>query len=360
MKKILLFLSRTDLFFYSLFWLIFLLIAGTVAQKNLGLYVAQQKYFSSFILWIDFIPLPAGYSIMSFMFISLTAKLALEKWAIKNLGIIIIHLGALCLFIGGFITAKFSYEANMVLAQGETKNYMHDYYQYELVFTNVSNPNYNEITAFSENSLQQNSQLKSANLNFDIKIKEFYKNANIIKRDEAASNQKLAALAQIYNIIPLNLVTPYEKNRGAAILNIQDKIYYVFAHSPIEQYIVIDNITYKIELRHQRSFLPFKIELISFSKEFYPASDKVKNYSSIVKIHDNNLSWQGIITMNKPLRYKGYSIFQASFIDNPHKDITVLAIVENMGRIFPYLASIIMCIGLLINLYQRFFIRKRT
>jgi hypothetical protein len=57
-KKIGLTLSDTRVFFFTLLWLMFLLIMGTISQRYIGLYQAQEKYFSSLILWLWFIPLP--------------------------------------------------------------------------------------------------------------------------------------------------------------------------------------------------------------------------------------------------------------------------------------------------------------
>ena len=54
--------------------------------------------------------------------------------------------------------------------------------------------------------------------------------------------------------------------------------------------------------------------------------------------------------MNEPLRHNGYTFFQASFIDDSEVETTVLATVKNYGRLFPYISSIIMSIGLLIHL----------
>ena len=43
--------------------------------------------------------------------------------------------------------------------------------------------------------------------------------------------------------------------------------------------------------------------------------------------------------MNEPLRHKGYTFFQASFIDDSEIEKTVLATVKNYGRLFPYISS---------------------
>ena len=61
--------------------------------------------------------------------------------------------------------------------------------------------------------------------------------------------------------------------------------------------------------------------------------------------------------MNEPLRHQGYTFYQASFIENGLKQTTVLATVKNHGRLFPYISTIIMCIGILYHML--FMVSKR-
>ena len=64
-----------------------------------------------------------------------------------------------------------------------------------------------------------------------------------------------------------------------------------------------------------------------------------------------------LIKMNEPLRYKGYTFYQASFIEGKLKDTSVLAVVKNYGRLFPYISSIIMCFGLLVHMILKISLR---
>ena len=57
-----------------------------------------------------------------------------------------------------------------------------------------------------------------------------------------------------------------------------------------------------------------------------------------------------LIKMNEPLRHNGYTFYQSSFFEGEFSDISVFAVVENYGRLFPYISSIIMCIGILLHL----------
>jgi hypothetical protein len=80
---------------------------GTVAQRYLGLYVAEKAFFSSFFFLAGgFIPLPAGYTLMGLMALSLTCKFLLKsQWVWPRLGINLAHLGVLLLFIGGMVSS---------------------------------------------------------------------------------------------------------------------------------------------------------------------------------------------------------------------------------------------------------------
>ena len=126
---------------------------------------------------------------------------------------------------------------------------------------------------------------------------------------------------------------------------------------PITQTIKINNIEYSLILRRKRTYLPFEIQLNDFKKVMHPATNIAKSYSSDVLLTENNISRKILIKMNEPLRYKGYTFYQASFIEGELNDTSVLAVVKNYGRLFPYISSIIMCLGLLLHMLLKINIR---
>lgn len=344
------FLAKTEFFFYILLWLIFLLVAGTVAQKEIGLYLAHQRYFSSFIIWIWIIPVPGGYTVLGLITLSLTIRLLLDEWVLKRLGTIVIHLGAILLLLGGFVTAEFSYEGNMVIEEGEKANYISDYHKLELSVTEVGVGN---VVSFSDDLLQVGKVLIDKDLPFEIEVRQFCRNCKIVKRDDMIDDGEMRDMAKFFELREISLAKIDEENRSGVSLKILDGVYNIFEFMPIKQMVKVSGKEYVIEIRHLRTYLPFSVYLNKFTKEVYQATNKARSYESEVVLEDDGVAWPSVIKMNQPLRYKGYTFYQSSFIEGKDNDITILAVVNNMGRLFPYISSILMCIGLLIHLVQR-------
>jgi cytochrome c biogenesis protein ResB len=166
-------------------------------------------------------------------------------------------------------------------------------------------------------------------------------------------------MTQFMELVAAKPKTTNEENLGGITFRIsntpddQDGIYLVLEDIPKLPEIKIGNTTYKIHLRKVQRPLPFSIELLDFKRDMHAGTDKAKAYESRVRINDNGLQWESVISMNAPLRYKGYTFFQSSFIATPKGDVSVLAVVWNVGRTFPYIASLAMCLGLLLHLFLR-------
>jgi cytochrome c biogenesis protein ResB len=131
-----------------------------------------------------------------------------------------------------------------------------------------------------------------------------------------------------------------------------DGIYGLFLGQSVPQTAVINNQNYEFIIRRKRTFLPFAIELLDFKKVMHAGTGIAKSYSSEVNLIENGIPRRVLIEMNEPLRHKGYTFFQSSFIEGPEGEATVLAAVKNYGRSFPYISSIIMSIGLLLHLLK--------
>jgi hypothetical protein len=352
-------LGRADIFFYLLIWLMILLFVGTISEKYLGLYQSQQLFFSSFIIWVGgILPVPGGYSIQTLIFINLLTKLVIERWTIKKAGTLIVHSGALLLLLGGFLTAAFSSEGSMIIDEGSSSNFVTAYHLHELAITETKPNNPTDI-AFSQDLLHKGQTLSDPSLPMTIKIQQYFNNTAVSPRTETRMDGTVHGMLVANDMTAAPLSPEEEQNHAGIIFSVSSTNpaingqYGLFEDMPIDQHIEIAGKKYVVTLRRKHTILPFTVKLIKFEKQQYPGTDKPRSFQSEVVLSDGDLQWHSLISMNNPLRYKGYTFYQSSFIEGESKQTTVLAVVKNLGAIFPYISSITICIGLLIHLFIR-------
>ena len=57
-KNLFLILKSPKIFIYTIIWMMVLVIIGTLAQRNMGLFSVQEKYFSSWFFTVLYFPVP--------------------------------------------------------------------------------------------------------------------------------------------------------------------------------------------------------------------------------------------------------------------------------------------------------------
>ena len=311
------------------------------------------------VFWIWYLPMPGGRLTMILMLINLSCFFLNKNiWKIHKLGIIILHMGGILLFIGGGLTAMFSTEGNVVIDEGSYSNYVEDYHYMELAIINTSHNDFDHYTIFDYPLLKRKSILKHDNVQFEIEVINYIENCEPIPRNNPG---QLHYRGMMKNFMLSELVPLKEENmnRPGIIFNLSntgtpaDGIYGLFLGQTVPQKITIGDKEYIIVFRKQRTYLPFSIELIDFKKIMHPGTGIAKSYSSEINLIEDGIAKRILIKMNNPLRYNGYTFYQSSFIESPDGETSVLAAVKNYGRLFPYISSIIMCIGLLIHLIMK-------
>ena len=328
--------------------MLILVFFGTIRQGELGLYLTQKIYFSSLISWIYFIPIPGGRFTMFVMFINLFSFLFRKSlWKIKKIGILIVHSGALLLLIGGGLTAYFSSEGRMTIKEGEKSNYIQDYYDKEFSITSSDTTIVFDV---KDNSINQS--ILIAGINFNIDVLSYFDNSNSFSRVDSTYK----GYYRLNDIISKPSEKEFEMNNAAIIYKISgisNDIDGIYANTIFRSHthsLDTDIGTVLFSLRPKRTYVPFSIELIDFIEELHPGTTIAKSYSSEVMLHVNDTSRRVVIEMNEPLRYNEYTFFQSSFNRQQNTEFSTFAVVKNYGKLFPYISSIMMCIGLLTHL----------
>jgi hypothetical protein len=365
-KAIIDFLSGARSLHYIMPPVIIYLIIGTVAQKYVGLYDATQTYFYAPIIWLGPIPLPGFSLLLAFIFLSLCANLIFKGlWSVRNSGIILTHISVMLLIGGGFVTGIFSQEGYVDLAEGQSKAYFNDYHSREFVLIDdagrtVSSIAFDELDIKSAKTVTKENAINFDGFDFDIEILNKCRNCGIKAREELWEKNNYRSMAAHMQIFDKKAEMQNEENMGGLLIRISNLerieetgIYVVLEDVPQRPTITVADKTYTISLRKIIRKLPFSVQLIDFEKEAYSGTQMAKEYQSRVRVREENSLWETVISMNEPLRYKGYSFYQSSYIQTPEGPISVLAVVKNSGRSFPYIASIAICIGLILHLLLR-------
>ncbi len=382
-----------------LFWLLpvmmIWLIAGTVAQAYMSLHDALETYFKGWLIWIDLpfiaIPFPGAYPILGLFTLSLCARfVAKTDWRFEKLGLNLAHFGVLLLLIGGFVTAQLSKEGYMLIPEGQRLGFVSDYHKRVVVVFQGNKA----VAEFEKSQLLSDEQIAKpvSGLPFDLVPLSGCRNCSIVERKPADAataflimpehNERAAAkkeaqemlrdnpkrsMARFMALDPAEPEMEDEANIAGLTLLIrnadagsgavedganQNGVYVAFEGMPAPIEVRHEGLLYHILLGKAQRPLPFSLELTDFEKTLYPGLDMASGYASDLVIHDGDLRWPARIEMNEPLRYRGYTFYQSAFEeDEAGTQATILAVVENKGRLFPYIATAVIALGLLLHIF---------
>ena len=363
-----------------------LIFVGTLAQVHEGLYNAQVRYFKSWVIVgvtlfgtkMPWLILPGGYTLGSILLVNLTvAHFTRFKWTWRKSGIFMTHLGIILLLLGQLGTDILSTESAMRLEEGETKNYSEDFHANELVFVNKSLPNEDEVVAIPEKFLESKAAISHPQLPFTVKVKEYWPNsfltnygpfiAESLAKEGFVRPTADQGIGPKVMVLPMPVVTAMDsRNIPSAVIEVAaggavKGSWLVSSQTSAKQIVEHDGKSWEMALRFKRHYKPYSFTLMDFTHERYPGTDLPKDFRSRVRVVNpsKNEDREVEIFMNNPLRYDGMAFYQASF--EPGDTVTVLQVVKNPSWLTPYLACLMVGLGLtvqfMIHLVE--FTRKR-
>lgn len=352
--------SGAKVFYFGLFYLVAILTAGTLAQSTLGIYEANERYFSAWITWcFDRVPVPGGRLVLTVLSVNLLGKLLLNsRWRLKSMGINIAHLGTMLLMVGALLTAYFSIEGSMYIVEGGSARYYQDDANLALRITEIGDEPTSQVRAFSGPYLQPDAEIEHEKFPGQIKVRKVYRNMELVFSDEPKS-EEWRGMARRFVVEERHPEKNPGDNRGALIVGVSGcdpgsngRHIIAQVEGPAAT-IQADGRRFQLSLGRRVYQLPgdLRIELIDFIAEYYPGTNTPRHYASKLRIHDKGTQRLATIKMNEPLRLYEYTFFQSSFDKRGGgPEATILSVVENHGRMFPYIASIVICIGIGLHL----------
>lgn len=353
----------------------FVILAGTLAQTEEGVWSVVDRYFRSVYVSIPLrlfvpskiaeipgvVPFPGGLTLGVAIFVNLlAAHIVRFKLAWNRVGMIVTHAGVLLLLVGEFVTGAFAKEGNMTIAEGQTANYVEDMRASELAVIDASDPKDDLVVVVPGSMLASAgaSPVASGLLPFTVRVVEWMPNSQILGPMQASKMQLAKATAglgtQVAAIeIPaatgvdgasFDVPAAYiELTRDGASLG----TYLVTPRLTIPQSVEAGGRRYQLSLRFERGYRPYTVTLVDFRHDRFVGTEVARNFSSLVRLNDaaNSVDREVLISMNNPLRYSGETFYQASFA--PDDSGTVLQVVRNPGWLLPYISCTMVTIGLL-------------
>ncbi len=104
----------------------------------------------------------------------------------------------------------------------------------------------------------------------------------------------------------------------------------------------------RVEYRPAEQALPFTVKLLDFRKIDYPGTQMAAGFESDVELTDpgRGLVWLRKISMNQPLRYRGFSLYQASYVPGV-PETTILAVRNDPGTPLVYAGFLTVIAGVI-------------
>jgi len=297
----------------------------------------------------------------------------------KRAGIVMIHGGVLMLLVSELVTGLFAVEGQMTINQGETVNFVTHTRSVELAFIDRSDSRFDQVVVVPKALVTQPGLVQRDELPFDIEVLKYMRNCELRSASAiggAANNPATAGSGLLAVAVEqpeasgtdasqrVDVPAAYvklTKKGGAEPLGTYLVTVWLPAPELPPQTVMVDGKTYEIALRFARSYKPYSLELLEFRHDKYVGTQKPKNFSAKVRLVDESRGVDRVVKiwMNNPLRYAGETFYQSSF--EPGRDLTRLQVVRNDGWMLPYLACMIVGLGLTIHFGMHLigFLRRR-
>ncbi|MDA1193820.1 MAG: cytochrome c biogenesis protein CcsA [Planctomycetota bacterium] len=306
-----------------------LTFAGTLEQQYSSLYDVQARFFESFIVvwWaggVVPVPLLGGYLLLGVLFVNLlVGGIFRIRKGLGTVGVIIAHLGILSLLAGCFVEDHFSTKGQMTLTETQAGNEYRSVHEWEVVVTAPHTEGVREFIipweSFKDLDAGESVTWAHPDLPFSVVLTDMARNGEprpAQPGDTAAVEgfilQRLPEVGMGNRVnIPALTATLHPPSGERALRSIlwgmQD-----YPWDP-----TVGGVRFLVEL-HQRTWtMPFAVRLERFEHEMHPGIGMAKRYSSFVTRIDGATQERVHITMNEPLRWRGYTLYQSDFGPKP-------------------------------------------
>jgi len=301
----------------------------------------------------------------------------------KRGGMVLLHVGVGLLLFNELWVAMTARERQVFMQEGQTLNYLRDIRTVELAIVDRTDKEMDEHFVVPRNLLvanyEANESRQSAGeplqyidqkqLPFKIAVVKYFENAMVEDLKPGEEPKATAGRGLEETLVArragkgtdtggeVDIAGAYVKfvdrdgDRDLGTYLLTQLVDFQRTPDRFGEKLAVGDKKYELFLRFKREYQPYTLNLIDVRKDDYVASNTPRNYSSDVKINDPEVGVDETvhIKMNDPLRYRGDTFYQSSYgpPEGPGgKETTTLQVVLNRGWMIPYVACMIVVIGM--------------
>ena len=366
------FLSGFHLATATLLLLLVLTWLATLEQIDHGLYPTLNKYFS----WksVFFVPelngkklpliLPGGYYVSALLLLNMIlGGIVRIKKGPKQIGNLISHFGIVFMLLGGGVAHHFSERGNMAVGEGETSDTAEDYFEYVIEVAEVKDGKHEEIHVVRGKYLTDLTGGKSRIFDFEgipfaLEVSGYLKNAQPVSALERAPAEGERVTDDYYLAEKPSDVTT-ERNLAGAYARVifedgKKSEPFILAGASFYPFTVRDgDRLFTVDMRKRLWPMPFEVKLDTFKADFHPGTSRPAKFVSDISRLENGQSSEVTIQMNEPMRYEGFTFFQASYgppgAGPGDRMYSVFEVVKNPADKWPEYSLYVVAFGMLVT-----------
>ncbi len=352
-------LASLQLTVIALMLLSVLVVWGTFYQVDHGIYAAQERFFKAWLILIaGVIPFPAVKTAVAILSVNLIAAACKRRpVTIRTIGIIVLHSGVAVLIGGSAISSGFIQESAITLAEGQSTDTTYDFTSWRLTVAITGHRDgkpYSKTHYYDLKHMRQHRRIELSPTTATLSLRHIYQNCGaMVSRIDSQT---------ITGLKPLKNATDEGRNMPGVVFSInadedttpsENPDYFVYAGTGHGVPFAYGNDTITVSLQPLSLPLPLRIQLIHFNAEWHPGTSKAKSFQSRLRIFGKNIDREIVIGMNRPFRYRSFTFYQMGYSEQNGSNTSTLAIVKNPLRYLPYVASVIIVLGLFLHFFVK-------
>jgi hypothetical protein len=279
----------------------------------------------------------------------------------NRIGIFTLHIGIVLMLVGELITGLFAVEGHMRIEEGETTSVVVHNRTTELAFVDHSAAESEAVTVIPGRLLTRPGVISHEELPVDVEVVQYMPNSLLTRSEKGdAANPATRGRGLVAKAVEAGEVPGVDTKQTAEVPSVYAKLKdkttgadlgtCLFSLWLDEQEVTVGGKAYGVSLRFKQTRKPYSLELVEFRFDRYPGTSTAKNFSSKVVLRDPGRGdrREVLIKMNRPLRHRGDTFFQADWNRETEKG-TVLSVVRNPAWQLPYWSCAVVALGMLIH-----------